>query len=510
MDKIKSWIINHKLEFLFLTLILLVGAFCRLYKIDQYMTFLGDKGRDVIIVRRIFTELHPPLIGPGTSIGNMYLGPLYYYMMAIPLLVANFNPVGPAIFIALLGIVTIFFVWFVIREWFPPVEGQGTCWGALVAAFLYAISPVVIIYSRSSWNPNIMPFFSLLTIYGIWRVWIKKELKWLVVVGISFACVLQSHYLGLLLLPVIGIIWFLVLIKTEKKKKLIRYSVIGIAAFLILMSPLLFFDLRHNFQNFKAMKLFFTDRQTTVSVLPWKAIPDMWPMLNNITTDLVAAKNVQVGLGVAAAITLYFIYVYLVKREKFDEKKMSVILILTLWLGFGLIGLGLYKQNIYDHYYGFLFVLPFITIGGIVEVNKKLLFRLLLLAGILVLVAVDLVNSPLRFAPNMQLTRSRDIARLIYDKAEGQRFNLATISERNNRDVYQYFLAVWGAKVVDVDPNATQYTVTDQLFVVCEKDIKKCDPTHDPSAWITGFGWSKIVDSWNVDGVNVIKLGHAK
>ena len=34
---------------------------------------------------------------------------------------------------------------------------------ALIAATLYAISPTIIVYSRSSWNPNVMPFFSLLS-----------------------------------------------------------------------------------------------------------------------------------------------------------------------------------------------------------------------------------------------------------------------------------------------------------------------------------------------------------
>src|SRR5258708_5541648 len=117
MKKIIGWIKNHKVEFGILILILLVGAFSRLYKIDGYMTFLGDEGRDVIIVRRLLVEHHPPLIGPGTSIGNMYLGPAYYYMMAVPLFLTNFSPVGPAIFIALLGLITIFFLWYVTRQW---------------------------------------------------------------------------------------------------------------------------------------------------------------------------------------------------------------------------------------------------------------------------------------------------------------------------------------------------------------------------------------------------------
>src|SRR5690242_20574999 len=110
-NKVVAWIKDNKVEFALLVILLSVAAFMRLYRIQDYMTFLGDEGRDVIIVRRFLTTGHPMLIGPGTSIGNMYLGPLYYYMMAPALLLANYSPVGPAVMIALLGLVTVFMIW---------------------------------------------------------------------------------------------------------------------------------------------------------------------------------------------------------------------------------------------------------------------------------------------------------------------------------------------------------------------------------------------------------------
>jgi len=114
MKKIRSWIKENRLEAVILTSIVLLAAFFRLYRVSEYMTFLGDEGRDVIIVRRLLTNFDPILIGPGTSIGNMYLGPIYYYLMAPFLLLANFSPVGPAVFIALLGVATCVFVLFAL------------------------------------------------------------------------------------------------------------------------------------------------------------------------------------------------------------------------------------------------------------------------------------------------------------------------------------------------------------------------------------------------------------
>src|SRR3989344_8901450 len=98
-----------------LVLVLLGAGFFRLYKITDYMTFLGDEGRDVLAVRAIVLGQPLPLVGPGTSIGNMYLGPLYYYLIAPSLLLANFSPVGPAAFVAIIGVATVGLLWFLGR-----------------------------------------------------------------------------------------------------------------------------------------------------------------------------------------------------------------------------------------------------------------------------------------------------------------------------------------------------------------------------------------------------------
>jgi len=82
---------GFRLEFILLVLIIALAAFLRFYKLSEYMTFLGDEGRDVLMVKRILTTLDIPLIGPPMSVGNIYLGPLYYYMMTIPMAVFWLN-----------------------------------------------------------------------------------------------------------------------------------------------------------------------------------------------------------------------------------------------------------------------------------------------------------------------------------------------------------------------------------------------------------------------------------
>ena len=293
-QNIRDFVKKNPVEFWILLSILAISAFLRLYKIDQYMTFLGDEGRDVIIVRRFLTELHPPLIGPGTSIGNMYLGPLYYYMMALPLLIANFSPVGPAVQVAILGVITVFFIWFVGRTWFGKVAG-------LVAAGLYAISPTAIVFSRSSWNPNIMPFFALLSVYSIWRVWRRHEAGWLLILGVAFAFVLQSHYLGLLIAPTLFIFWLLTyrdLKKTSTTKMFENFkkkSLIGLGIFAILMSPLLIFDIRHGWTNTRAVVAFLVNRND-IGFSLGSYFSKAASVVFMLASNLVSAKNIYLSV----------------------------------------------------------------------------------------------------------------------------------------------------------------------------------------------------------------------
>jgi 4-amino-4-deoxy-L-arabinose transferase-like glycosyltransferase len=505
--KIISWVKANKKEVIILGIIILIAAIFRLYKIDQYMTFLGDEGRDVIIVRRIFTELHPPLIGPGTSIGGMYLGPLYYYMMAIPLLIANFSPIGPAVMVALLGVITVAFVWWVGRSWFGKMAG-------MIAAGLYAISPTIITFSRSSWNPNIMPFFSLLSIYSIWRVWRQKEYKWLLVLGVSVAFVLQSHYLGLLLAPVIFVFWlssFLKVRKTSFQKTFIKKSILGFIIFLVLMSPLLIFDIRHGWMNTKAVYTFFTIRQTTVSIRPWTAVPKIPELFVQINTSLIGGMNVLAAKIASIFIAVGAAFIFVKNWQKKNWTKIPAqYVMLTLWMIFALIGFGIYKQNIYDHYFGFVFAVPYLFVGAFVakllESNK-----LLKLVGIVILgyfLAVNLYSNPLRFHPNKQLARSQHVSEKILMESGDKPFDLAVLAERNYEDGYRYFLELSGATVLHAD-RWDQKTIVDQLFVVCEMEEKKCDPTHSPKAEVANFGMSKIDMKWEVDGVIIYKLSHS-
>jgi glycosyltransferase involved in cell wall biosynthesis len=60
LDLIKLWwfLKTDKLIFVLILLVLVLATFLRFYKLDQYMIFLGDEGRDALIVKDMVTGIH--------------------------------------------------------------------------------------------------------------------------------------------------------------------------------------------------------------------------------------------------------------------------------------------------------------------------------------------------------------------------------------------------------------------------------------------------------------------
>src|SRR3989344_2111040 len=118
MKHLTDWIKTNRFEAVLILFIILLATLFRFYKLPEYMTFLGDEGRDAIIIKKLLVEHDVPFIGPPTSVGNIYLGPLYYYMMAIPMAIFWLNPVSAVGMVAFIGVVTVGLIYYLARAWF--------------------------------------------------------------------------------------------------------------------------------------------------------------------------------------------------------------------------------------------------------------------------------------------------------------------------------------------------------------------------------------------------------
>ncbi|HEV2339468.1 MAG TPA: glycosyltransferase family 39 protein [Patescibacteria group bacterium] len=502
-----------------LFLLLLLAAFLRLYHIRDYLTFLGDEGRDVLIAYNILHG-HLTLLGPTASVGGFFLGPIYYYFIAPFLWLFQYDPVGPAVMVALFGVATVWLVYFVGERFFNKTTG-------FIAATLYTISPLVIAYARSSWNPNLMPFFTLLLLFVAYKAVKKDSWRLFACVGILYGIVMQLHYIEVFIGVVIAVYIFIAF-SYQKKHILqgivftVKNYVVFLIGFLIGWSPFLAFEARHGFPNTRSILQFvFMSKEAGAGAGFSLNFLDVFyrlfgrlvlnipsPDLYKTITPTLAIWMVAVWVvGIVATGNLLFL---LWKHRNSSDKFLQYSL-LVLWLFFGVILFGFYRKAIYDYYLEFIFPLPFFLVG---EVGSFLLRKNLVVKGIatvllLVLVAINLTGVPFRYPANKQLQQTEIIAQNVLQMTHSQPYNFALITGGNSDYAYRYFLTIWGHPPVtienpSVDPQ--RKTVTKQLIVVCES--VPCGPLGYSLWEIAGFGRADIAEKKHVVVVDIYRLVH--
>lgn len=516
VEKIKKYILKNKKEFILIFLILLLAAFLRLYRISDYMTFLGDEGRDALVAKGIL-QGNLTLLGPRASAGDFFLGPVYYYMIAPFLWLTNLDPVGPAIMVALFGIATVFLVFYIGKKLISVRVG-------LIAAALYTVSPLVIAYSRSSWNPNLMPFFSLLILYLLYVAIKNKSNKLFLFIGFLLGIAIQLHYLTVFL----GVIIFLFVLISEpliNKKDLVRRLInnylLMAGGFFVGLSPFLAFEARHGFPNTRAIFKFIFEDNATKNYIPQHSfvinISDVffrvfgrlvakYPPIEQITSNHIPYLSLwsvlTLILAIASVVSLFFL------------KDKIKILLFGLWLGVGVLLFGIYKKPIYDYYFGFMFPLPFFFVSILLDkvMQIKSFKPLGMVIGFSVFIIIFLFNlaaNPFMFPANKQKDQAKGIAEFVISKTGNKPFNFALMTDGNSDHVYRYFFEIEDHAPVtleNIEKDPQRKSVTDQLMIICEKKV--CGPLGDSLWEIAGFGRAEIAGEWQTSHVKVFRLVH--
>lgn len=467
-----------------------VAIFFRLWQIRDYVVFLGDEGRDMIVMRNMFLEKRLTFLGPTASVGGFYLGPIYYWMAAPFLLLFRFDPVGPSYMVAIIGVATVYLLYRFLKE-------AAGFWPAILTSALYATAPLIVRYSRSSWNPNPLPFFALLMMYCLYLAINKKKYAFYVLAGACFGVVIQLHYLASV---IIALALAIILINTSWRKWIIISLSIFIGA-IITFSPFLVFEFKHNFPNFITIHEFVT-RGSTIG---YKGHDFVWIISNvgNILLEELTGLKATIYTLIAFwVLTLGGIF-GLIKNWKNAEKKLVFSIGLIWFLG-GLAGIRFYAGQVFDYYFGFMYPAPFLLLGLVFSLfwQGKIL-KVASIAITLVAATYFVSNGFYKNQPNRLINQTETVADFVIEKSGGQPFNFALITDHNSDHAYKYFLDIKGYK-----PTELETLITDQLMVVCES--RKCAPLGYPSWEIAGFGRGEIQDQWELPeiGIKVLRLTH--
>lgn len=325
-------------RYLFLIGILFLAAFLRFYRLSELMMFVGDQGYYYLLARNIFTEGTIPLVGTASSHTWLHHGPIWSYFVAILFAVFHFDPIAPAVFIALLGIINVGILYLVTKEFISEKVG-------VIIAFLYAASPLVILNSRMPFHTSPIPLVALLFIYTTYK-WVKGSKRYfpisifLMALLYNFELATVALYVPFLLLFIYGFFTKKSWVKNLADKKIIGFSTLGLIVPLI---PILIYDSQHNFRQTLLFPVWILYRVFKFGSHVSGVEQSNFDSVSFIPTFFEHIKNLLFAQNIYVAGILFVLavcYVLFILYKGFRNKKVSVSLsILSLYFFIPLVGL---------------------------------------------------------------------------------------------------------------------------------------------------------------------------
>ena len=220
----------------------------------SHVSFTQDQARDLLLIEaqidagEIIVEY-----GPKTSVGNFYTPPLYYQLHLLVSRLTDNHPFamyGVVIFIESLTPVVLFLVLSLFFSRAP----------ALLGSLAYSVFYQVVVYSTSSWSPNLLPFVTIAYLYCFFLFIVKGKTK-AIVPGIVFlSAALHFHYQSVILIPFALVVF----LKSMKEKTSdLRYWLAGSLLGFLLFVPYLKGEIQTNWQNTQAMISFYTGEHSS-------------------------------------------------------------------------------------------------------------------------------------------------------------------------------------------------------------------------------------------------------
>src|SRR3990167_2820626 len=477
---------------LFIFFVLIVSAFFRFYRLEDFATFLGDQGRDAIVMKRIVTLEHFPAIGAPSSLGQIYLGPFYYYLVSPFLLLFNFNPVGPVFAVALLSFLGILAAFVAIKKEVSDLT-------ALIFLFLTLFSFVNIQSSRFSWNPNLLPIFSFFTLYFFYKAFTTESRLFVYLAGAFLAFSFQLHHLAFsLVIPMV--LWYLLLFSRTLKNKIkqdIKQFILFTASFLLFSLPLILFELKHNFLNFRNLLTLISEGNTANG----GGFIASFLLSNQALYTYVfqTATTTLLPFLLTVSLTIF----YLVKNVQ--KKKFSLVNLHLLNIVFFLVFFSLINTARNAHYYNVIYLSFFVILASFsTSLDKsKTAKTLVLILCIGIYLILNIRNLNYLFKPTKsQMSIANKVAQSIAEHTPKKNFQTIALPNVETDGHIRYFLEIDGYRPLPADTT----TPPSELFVLCFE--KKCEVLGNPQWQIASFKDAKIDTIWTVEGVKIYKLIH--
>ncbi|MEX2028539.1 MAG: glycosyltransferase family 39 protein [Candidatus Curtissbacteria bacterium] len=475
-------------------LIFMVAAILRFWRLDALTTVSGDQGYDFLTIFRMVQEhnitLLGPKIGPYNEIGNLYLGPAYYYLLTPALMLSGFDPIGAAVLTVVFALGTIFMIYRIGKEYFS--------WqAALVASAIFALNPLLINQSRASSNPHLIPFFSSVFIYASLKMIVSKSksVVWPIGCGLALGVMVQFHYLALAAAPVL----VFALLRQRQGRNLLIFG----GAYVLAMFPQVLFELRH---DFFVTRLFIKQMSAGENIFSLRLLVDHLGQSAKILSDIFVPSLPVVLAGAVILVTV-------ISLARGGRRVLGQTLFLSGIVAMGFLAASLYAGRVDIHYFATLYVPLVILVGAIFAAlfKRGLLSRyagMIILAFILGSYLLDLnlaSQSGYTMPAGWNLPGIRRASAIIAaDAGSDGRFNIAQTLDGDTRAMpLRYMSEVYGKRALGIE----HYPEADFIYLVARDDEEKI---KEYSVWeISSFRPFKVEKRWEIqNGIYLYRLAH--
>lgn len=458
-----------KKEPIFLILIIFLGGIIRFFRIEDLAVFLSDQASDSTKVLEILRG-RLTLLGPPTSVGGFFNGPIVYYLMAPFYFIFKGEPEAGTVFQTVFQLLTLPFLFLLGKK-------LGNFLVGLTACFLFAVSPLMIDYSRAAFNAHPAIFFSTLILWLFFSLKEKFSLIKGVFLGAMLGFIFQMHYLTLALFLFILISPFFI----DKKLFHLKYYLTIIVGFLIGYSPFLIFELRHQFLN---TKLFFKYLSSTKNS-SWSPfyIIIIWPSL---LSELLFG-NYLMGFFLFFLILFNF----LVFKEKRELKNFFLFFLCIIFVGL------IYGQKLQYHYliafHTSLILLFSFVVVNLFKKKKSLILGFLFLIFIFNFQRWHLGEFSHPLQQGLRISDFRKAAIIIKNDRKPKYYNVTMHAQGDNRAMpLRYFLFLFEDEPLGFE----NYAGAQVLYFL----LPKSERVESQKMWeYTSFGRSKIVNKWKIN-----------
>lgn len=401
----KNW------KYIILIAIVAFAFSIRAYHFSDWLHFEMDQARDAELVVKALDEGPGtlPLLGPRAAGTFLRLGPVFYYFQYLAAKI--FHSADPAVLAYpdfLFSILAVGLFYFFLRLYFSRFS-------SLAGTAMFAANFIAIQYSRFAWNPNSIPFWTLVSFYGLIRTLGEnkrnRQYWWIAMAIAGWGVASQLHFITFLGIPVIFAIYFL----WAKGWKKIHWRGCALAAALILvfLAPMILSDLKTSGDNVKQFTWALRNKPNEHSLATNLKVGTK-TQINYYTTLLTSYSSktgvvsLVFGIGLILAATARIIFLF---RGERDEKRKNFLKLIIVWGIISFLILIPFAFNIKSRYMLFAIFLPFMLAVFLIEwlVQSEKYEFVKKGAALIVVSAVVILNAEATFAWYGGLSRGIDL-----------------------------------------------------------------------------------------------------